>query len=120
MIDLNDFKEINDSFGHQEGDKVLKTVSDILVSVTNPVDTVARYGGDEFLILVESDNAAICTDLIERIENNLNIHNRQLDNYKISLSFGASFIPGNTRFSLEQIIKDIDEKMYIDKKRRKR
>jgi len=56
MIDVNRFKEINDRFGHQMGDKVLQTVADLLVAQVRKSDIVVRYGGDEFLImLLETD-----------------------------------------------------------------
>ncbi len=53
FLDIDDFKTVNDAFGHQAGDKVLSVVADALVRVVRPADTVARLGGDEFAILLE-------------------------------------------------------------------
>ena len=54
MVDLNKFKNINDTYGHAAGDKVLITVAQRLVSVVRSSDTVARLGGDEFVLIIES------------------------------------------------------------------
>ena len=56
MIDVNDFKNINDIYGHTIGDNVLKDVSRILLSSANFEDYVCRFGGDEFFVILESTN----------------------------------------------------------------
>jgi len=68
MLDLDHFKQINDTHGHQVGDKILRHVADLLAAQLRQVDCLARYGGDEFaLIMVEADYlgarsaAAVCT-----------------------------------------------------------
>ena len=67
MMDLNDFKEINDTYGHAEGDKALKGVANVLKQVINPEDMVCRYGGDEFMLLIEFGED-ICEKIIDRID----------------------------------------------------
>jgi diguanylate cyclase (GGDEF)-like protein len=56
MVDVNRFKEINDRFGHQLGDRVLQAVADVLRQNVRECDTVIRYGGDEFLVILPETN----------------------------------------------------------------
>jgi len=119
LIDLNDFKSINDNFGHQSGDRVLKIASSILTSDTNPEDMVCRYGGDEFMLLIESEIDDICESIISRIDTSLEEYNKKIEGYSISMSFGWNFISNPAEASIEDVIHDTDEKMYADKKRRK-
>ena len=67
MLDLDHFKEINDRFGHQRGDKVLKRVASILVSCCRDTDYVARYGGDEFVVLMPETSSEDARRLAERV-----------------------------------------------------
>lgn len=119
LIDMNDFKYINDNFGHNEGDKVLKLVSSILISDTNPEDLVCRYGGDEFILLIESEQNNICSKIIERLDSTLADLNSKNDDYRISMSYGYKFIKDPLNCEKTMVLKEIDEKMYKDKKLRK-
>ena len=67
MLDLDHFKEINDRFGHQRGDKVLKKVASILASCCRDTDYVARYGGDEFVVLMPETSSEDARRLAERV-----------------------------------------------------
>ena len=118
LIDLNDFKLINDRFGHLEGDSVLNIVSEILMECTNIEDTVCRFGGDEFCLLVEFKDD-IREKLIGRIENELNRYGEQKSKYRISASYGYVFVEDPSGTTYEQLIEEADKRMYQDKMERK-
>ena len=67
FLDLDRFKEINDSFGHEWGDRLLIAISKRLKRLIRPIDTVARLGGDEFIILIEEVSLAETTHLLQKI-----------------------------------------------------
>jgi len=120
FIDLDDFKPINDSFGHDFGDEVLKVVSQRLVTLLRAADTVARMGGDEFLIILNDvknkDNAErVVIKILEILRQPMKIRN-------ISCSLGASLgislfpLDGN---NIDTLIKNADIAMYSVKNGKK-
>lgn len=118
FIDLDGFKEVNDTFGHEAGDTVLQAVSGRLRSITRGVDTVARLGGDEFVIAyVGLEQTAEASTLAQRI---LDILNRSIllpdgNEARIGCSIGIAHYPdhGDTG---EAILKAADNLMYKVKK----
>ncbi len=67
MLDIDHFKQVNDTYGHDIGDKVIITLADILRSSTNPQDVVARFGGEEFCVVLKNINRYSALDILERI-----------------------------------------------------
>ncbi|MCI1966806.1 MAG: GGDEF domain-containing protein [Oscillospiraceae bacterium] len=116
FIDVDNFKQINDTYGHEAGDKVLVQVSEILTAATRRNDIVARYGGDEFLILLpqikEPDNYKIVVSKILRAKRDALVSNGV--SVKICLSFGVSFFPQDG-CSVDQLIVKADRAMYVAK-----
>jgi diguanylate cyclase (GGDEF)-like protein len=117
FIDLDDFKPINDTFGHAEGDKVLCSVAKRLAGRIRNGDSLARIGGDEFVILIEdvpSEDeiytiAAELIDLLNKpIKTKENVH-------QISASLGISFYPKDAN-SVEKLLNFADKAMYKAKK----
>ncbi len=117
ITDVNDFKKINDIYGHAIGDKVLKDVSKILISNSRREDFVCRYGGDEFFVIIET-TADIGKTYIKRVEENLVEYSANLP-YNVSLSFGSLYVEDCSKYNLEDLIQITDSLMYIDKTERK-
>lgn len=115
-IDLDDFKLINDTFGHNTGDHVLVTTAKLLKCCIKPTDFIARFGGDEFFIGLDISNKEALEEVVERIkESVINYNERNANRYKLSLSMGYAVYTYQTHLKAEDFLKQIDELMYIDK-----
>ena len=116
FCDLDNFKPINDTYGHSTGDEILKSVANAMKEILRKEDTVCRFGGDEFVILIEE------LDDFEYIQNILNkIHNITEQKFTIddvehsvSMSIGAALYPTDAQ-TPETLLKYADEAMYRSK-----
>ncbi|MGR9073034.1 MAG: EAL domain-containing protein [Gammaproteobacteria bacterium] len=113
FIDLDGFKEINDSFGHSQGDLVLQRIAERIVRVKREADTFARFGGDEFTVLLanlesETDAIPIAEKILLTIEEPLKIDDFLLN---ITASIGIAIFPNNGR-DAETLLKHADNAMY--------
>ncbi|HEX7561019.1 MAG TPA: GGDEF domain-containing protein, partial [Candidatus Humimicrobiaceae bacterium] len=119
MIDIDRFKEINDRFGHQMGDEVLKGIGHILEEQIRKIDTLVRYGGDEFLIvLLETDDKNI-NMFISRLKKAVFewYEKTRLVDFEIKISTGISLWDPSLNEPIEKIIHLADMDMYADKKK---
>jgi diguanylate cyclase (GGDEF)-like protein len=89
MIDLDDFKKVNDTFGHLAGDEVLRTLTRRCLGGLREVDTVARYGGEEFVILLPETGLAEAAQAADRILASISLESIDIGKHKIEIS--ASF-----------------------------
>ncbi len=117
FLDLDRFKQINDSLGHAAGDKLLQMVTTRLLSVTRRSDTVARLGGDEFAIIAEridraEELAALAEKLIHSLDQPFDLADRQLH---VSVSIGIAIYPDNNT-DAEGLIRGADTAMYDAKR----
>lgn len=112
MVDMDDFYEINDRFGHAEGDRVLHKVAQLLMNTVRAADIVVRYGGDEFLIIMPQTGQAEAKEVMQRLRQRLEKWAPKLPAMKISISFGVASWTPKGRQSLEQVLEKADEFMY--------
>jgi diguanylate cyclase (GGDEF)-like protein/PAS domain S-box-containing protein len=118
--DLDGMKQINDNYGHKEGDSALVRTASILRETFRDSDVIARIGGDEFTILATGasgdDAEHICARLQEKIrQSNLRDGRR----YSISLSIGVAHFSSSSNFTIEELMTQADEAMYQNKRRKK-
>jgi len=121
IVDIDNFKEINDLYGHQTGDQILKDVSDFLGSSIRETDYLIRYGGDEFLlILIETGQTAALVR--ERIleDPSLASSSVKLIGSPVTLSIGSSHWNPDTGMSIQETLADADRKMYQHKRSKQR
>lgn len=119
FLDLNQFKEINDTMGHEAGNRVIQQVACRLRAVLRMSDTLSRYGGDEFIVHLDDRSIChkeSCCNIAEKIFNVLGTP-FDLDGSKvqISISIGIAIYPYNGR-TVEDLIKNADKAMYTAKR----
>jgi diguanylate cyclase (GGDEF)-like protein/PAS domain S-box-containing protein len=118
FMDLDDFKTVNDSLGHAAGDRVLLEVAQRLDASVRASDTAARFGGDEFAILLEAiEDAQEAADTAERILEDLG-RTLTLDHKEIGIraSLGISVVQGEAVADADELIRNADAAMYIAKR----
>jgi diguanylate cyclase (GGDEF)-like protein len=123
LIDVDDFKAINDTLGHPSGDKVLKSVAEAIHAQTRECDLCARYGGDEFAVLLANSNISQASVVAERIRQNtvlldhlfacIDMHPKKHPRLTVTLSIGvAQLAPDMTA---EAFIEAADQALYHSK-----
>lgn len=115
FIDLDDFKQINDKYGHEKGDKVLKSFASFLKNNFRKTDIIARWGGEEFVVLLINTPYSFLKKKTELIRKK--IENTIFSNLKITASLGAIFY--NKEKRLSDLLNKADKLMYLAKKRGK-
>jgi diguanylate cyclase (GGDEF)-like protein len=116
MVDVNRFKEINDRFGHQLGDRVLQAVADVLRQNVRECDTVIRYGGDEFLVILPETNgkADVAVERIHAAIARRNVENPLLE-FPVTLAIGIDHWQPTDPRPIEIVLREADRRMYEDK-----
>ncbi|HEY3347511.1 MAG TPA: sensor domain-containing diguanylate cyclase [Nitrospirota bacterium] len=120
MIDIDDFKVLNDTYGHPFGDKVLQKLSGILKGSTRDSDTVSRYGGEEFTIILPKVDTALAGLMADRVLRNIKTKSSQFMRGKkpLTVSIGISTYPGDSKKKMD-LIKKADKALYEAKHRGK-
>lgn len=120
LIDLDDFKKINDVYGHSAGDEMLKSCAQILSDSTRKSDILVRYGGDEFLIAASCPSSNLdAAEIIEkRILDKLRVWNKKNAAAGVELSFSIGHSVLKKGESLEAAIREADLRMYENKRRK--
>ena len=124
MLDIDGFKYYNDTFGHRIGDKALKVISDIILNSVRSIDIVARYGGDEFMVILPETDKALAIHIAERLRTDVSkivLPTNSVPDappVAITLSIGMVCYPehGGTA---ELLLEHVDKALYLAKKRGK-
>ena len=121
MIDLDDFKNINDTYGHPFGDEVLKGVVKAIRESLEPNDILCRYGGEEFIAIAKNishEQAAVVAEKIRsRIEKKVFKINDEVVSTKVSI--GACLSYHDNPLTIEEYIKNADDALYVSKRKGK-
>ena len=119
-MDIDNFKTINDQFGHREGDEALQALTATLKHTMRKTDVVARLGGDEFGILARVDGQEGLDAVAKKIEQAIVMHNRTSGKpYQITCSLGAKLFWTTPDCSAESILEQADSLMYVHKRSKK-
>lgn len=110
LIDCNNFKQINDMYGHKTGDLVLKNISNLLLNSTRDSDIVARWGGDEFLIIAPYSDLQGTKVVSNRIEKRLYSLSKEMG-IAISVSMGIAIYPNDAN-NINDLLTIADRNMY--------
>jgi diguanylate cyclase (GGDEF)-like protein/putative nucleotidyltransferase with HDIG domain len=122
VMDLDNFKFINDTFGHHIGDRALRDVANVLKAAIRPYDTCVRYAGDEFVVVLSGcggDEAERKRLELQRAIDGLRFEPRPGELLPVAMSVGAAVFPHDGE-SYETLLATADSRMYRDKTRRKR
>src|SRR5260370_9900192 len=120
VMDVDGLKQLNDSFGHLEGDRALKSTAEVLEETFRDSDVVARLGGDEFAVLAIEASGHSETTIKTRLFECLKSINAEQSCYEISLSLGVARFDPRNRTSIGGLMAKADQSMYEQKRRRSR
>ena len=116
LIDINNFKYINDTYGHDIGDQALETAAKLLKSCLRTNDFIARFGGDEFCIVLDISNRIDLEAMVCRINSCLETYNESGSHlYTLGFSMGYAVYAHHLHMSAEEFLKQVDILMYEEK-----
>ncbi|HWR11112.1 MAG TPA: GGDEF domain-containing protein [Rectinemataceae bacterium] len=117
MLDLDNFKLINDKCGHRAGDQALIEMAGILHASVRKTDFVARYGGDEFIVILDTGSDIVVNEIIDRIHAAMKAANSAEKDYTLSASIGRAIFSLESDRNLDTFIHRLDGLMYMEKAR---
>ncbi|MEW6068779.1 MAG: diguanylate cyclase [Nitrospirota bacterium] len=117
MIDIDYFKKVNDEFGHQVGDMVLKEIAKIIKGCIREIDVLARWGGEEFLVLMPETKKENAGHAASRIVNTISNYNFPNVSRQVTVSIGVASIPDPSIESAEKLINASDFALYEAKRK---
>jgi diguanylate cyclase (GGDEF)-like protein len=121
LADLDGMKQINDTFGHKEGDLALKNAAAVLKDTFRESDVIGRIGGDEFAVVVIEDSKVGAEIISVRLQDNLDAYNaKRIGRYKLSVSIGIALCDPASPCFLDKLMSEADALMYEQKRTRKK
>ncbi len=115
MVDLDNFKKINDTYGHEFGDAVLKDLSDILRNSMTENDIAVRWGGEEFILFMPGTDINSAEKKLEKMQNTIREHQVKLGDNSINFTATIDLASGNDLMKYEQVINTADQMLYYGK-----
>ena len=115
MFDIDKFKEINDTYGHEAGDSVLKELSKTVKTGLRKTDFFARYGGEEFMVISPETDISTAKELAERLREQIEIHDFKIEK-NITCSFGVTEFNRNNKNDYQSIVSRADTALYEAKR----
>lgn len=116
MVDVDNFKMINDTFGHSIGDKTLKIFTELLKKSIRSKDYITRFGGDEFCLILDISEENSLEKAVYRIRQNVAAYNETSDlPYQLSFSMGYAVYDYFSKLNAEEFLKQVDLLMYQNK-----
>lgn len=109
FLDIDHFKKLNDTYGHESGDEVLRSLTALIISHIRKLDTVYRFGGEEFVILMPDTTIQIATEISERLRKQIE-NTIKIDGASVTVSIGVT--ESAEQDTLEDIIERADKLMY--------
>lgn len=116
LLDIDNFKDLNDNFGHQAGDNILVYLARLIKETVRPGDSVSRYGGEEFLILLPNADIEQACAVLTRLQRALTKHFFLQDNCKVLITFSTGITKRLPRESQESVIARADAALYQAKR----
>ena len=118
-LDLNNLKTTNDTYGHAQGDILIRSAADVIINAFEPHGIVARMGGDEFIAIAETNNPEEISAMIREFRDNIAQKNEEIPDLHLSIAFGyASCSP--KEYNIEKIYQIADDLMYENKQKMKK
>ena len=118
MIDIDKFKSINDTYGHLDGDEVLRHFARVIFQDIRKFDVAGRYGGDEFILIFPNTDMPLAVQILKRIENAIQIPIDLPDQISLAITISYGITQMQEEDTLESLIKKSDQAMYLMKRTR--
>ncbi len=109
MLDIDYFKKVNDSYGHLTGDRVLVTISEIILKTLRPYDYIGRYGGEEFLVIMPNIKLEEASLIAEKIRRSIETHKFEIKELAVTISIGVAQYAGETS---NELVNKADKLLY--------
>lgn len=116
MGDIDNFKKVNDTYGHEQGDEVLKLVAGSMSGAVDEIDYVSRWGGEEFLMIVFG-NIAYALKVVDRVQQELRMADLEADGQKltVTMTFGVCECKEVSNGDIDEMIRHADQRLYLGK-----